>query len=137
MNPVLMNVPRRDRRVLLRRERKRREGGAWGHWERIPLPAGAPGQPGGWAREVREVCRNAVFSVLVRPLASGVVHLAISSLSGARPTWWEAQRIKNELAGELATAVEVYPPQAEVVDGADMYHLWVLPDPLPFSLWRL
>ena len=65
---------------------------------------------------------------------SGARHLAISSLSGIRPTWPEAQRMKNELAGDDATAVEVYPPQGEVVDQADMYHLWVLPGPIPFSL---
>jgi len=74
-----------------------------------------------------------VFSVLERPVV-GATHLAITSLSGVRPTWWEAQRIKNEIAGEAATAVEVYPPASEVVDEADMYHLWILPDPLPFSL---
>ena len=44
------------------------------------------------------------------------------------------QRIKDEIAGQDATAVEVYPPHSEIVDQADMYHLWVLPEPLPFSL---
>ena len=46
-----------------------------------------------------------------------------------------SERIKDEIAGPDATAVEVYPPQAEIVDDADMYHLWVLPAPLPFSLF--
>ena len=36
-----------------------------------------------------------------------------------------------------ATAVEVYPPSDQVVDGADMFHIWVLPEPLPFSLYEL
>jgi hypothetical protein len=72
--------------------------------------------------------------VLDRNLPDGTRHLMISSLTGDRPTWWEAQRIKNEIAGQNATAVEVYPPQSEVVDDADAYHLWVLPTSLGFSL---
>jgi len=44
------------------------------------------------------------------------------------------QRIKDELAGHDRTGVEVYPPHDEIVDQADMYHLWVLPEPLPFTL---
>lgn len=63
-----------------------------------------------------------------------MTHLAIASLSGERPTWWEMQRIKDELAGPDAMAVEVYPPAAEVVDEADMFHIWVLPQPLTFGL---
>jgi hypothetical protein len=37
------------------------------------------------------------------------------------------QRIKDTLAGPDRAAVEVYPPASEVVDQANMYHLWVLP----------
>lgn len=131
---ALATVSRNERRILLRAEAQRRASGNWGAWERIELPHGTGGR--GWNREVRAAHRNGVFAVLERPVDGGVVHLAISSLSGERPTWWEAQRIKNEIAGSEATAVEVYPPQGEVVDEADMYHLWVLPGGLPFSLAR-
>lgn len=86
----------------------------------------------GWLAEVDHVRKNRVFSVLVRNV-HGAVHLAVSSLSGDRPTWHEMQRIKDEIAGEAATGVEVYPPRPKVVDGADMFHLWIVP-PLPFSL---
>lgn len=58
----------------------------------------------------------------------------MASLSAIRPSWWEMQRIKDELAGKGCTAVEVYPPADEVVDDADMFHIWVLPEPLAFSL---
>ena len=61
-------------------------------------------------------------------------HLAVSSLSGQRPTWPEMQRIKDELAGPEATAIEVYPPRDQVVDEADMFHIWVLRGRLPFGL---
>lgn len=132
MNPVLATVTRNERRILLREEAVRRASGDWGYWEATQLPAGAPGL--GWCRLVRAVHRNKVFAVLDRPV-EGARHLAVSSLSGARPTWWEMQRIKNEIAGEDATAVEVYPPQSEVVDGADMFHIWVVPA-IGFSLHR-
>jgi hypothetical protein len=75
-----------------------------------------------------------VFSVLDRTLENSVRHLAVSSLSGIRPAWHEMQRIKDELAGCDKTAVEVYPPAAEIIDQADMFHIWVLPGALPFSL---
>jgi hypothetical protein len=70
-----------------------------------------------------------------RTLENGVRHLAVSSLSGIRPTWREMQRIKDSIAGCNKTAVEVYPPATEIVDQADMFHIWVLPEPLPFSLF--
>ncbi len=44
------------------------------------------------------------------------------------------QRIKDEIAGYDATAIEVYPPKSEVVDEADMFHIWVLRGKLPFGL---
>jgi hypothetical protein len=54
-------------------------------------------------------------------------HLAVSSLSGVRPTFHEMQRIKNELLGPEIIAVEIYPMQDDLVDAADMFHLWVIP----------
>lgn len=39
--------------------------------------------------------------------------------------WKVLQRIKNDVFGHWATAYEVYPPDAEVVDTANTYHLWV------------
>jgi hypothetical protein len=136
MNPALFEVDRKQRRLLLNAEGRARESGQWGEWETFHFPMGAAGK--GWAAAVTKAHRNKVFSVLDRKVdltvENGVRHLAISSLSGIRPTWHEMQRIKDELAGKEATAVEVYPPHEEVVDGADMFHIWVLPDRLPFGL---
>ena len=128
-------LPRNERRLVLRDEQKARKSGAWGAWERISITSGMIGG-NGWTRQVVAAHRNRCFCVLERPLPDGTIHLGVSSLSQVRPTWWEMQRIKNEIAGEGATAVEVYPPQGEVVDEADMFHIWVLPAPLPFSLFR-
>mgnify|MGYP003494831939 FL=1 len=131
MNPVLAEITRRERRGLLAVEARLRRSGEWGEWNTLRI---RPPCDFGGLGIFSPVHRNRVFAVLGRMDFSGARHLAISSLSGIRPTWPEAQRMKNELAGDDATAVEVYPPQGEVVDQADMYHLWVLPGPLPFSL---
>lgn len=132
-NHVMDGLSKRDKKRLLEREARIRQSGNWGDWEIITFPAGAAGRD--WSGCITKAHRNRVFSVLDRMDYSGVRHLAVASLSGIRPTWHEMQRIKDEIAGPDATAVEVYPPHAEIVDGADMFHLWVLPSPLPFSIY--
>lgn len=43
-----------------------------------------------------------------------------------RPIGWsEKMMIKNEIFGEDRVAIEVYPKQKNLVDSADVYHLWV------------
>ncbi|RXF72077.1 DUF7694 domain-containing protein [Hansschlegelia zhihuaiae] len=132
MAAILALLPRQKRRQLLDAEARVRRSGDWGPWVSTEIPYGAAGH--GFAAEFRKAHRNGAFAVLERQLTSGVRHFGISSLSGVRPSWWEAQRIKDELAGEAATAIEIYPPRDEIIDGADMFHLWVLTAPLPFGL---
>ncbi len=129
-NPALANVKPKAREALLSRERRWRRSGDWGLWERVENPHRL--RPG-WLGEVDHVRRNKVFAVLVRDVRFAV-HLAVSSLTGDRPTWHEMQRIKTELAGPDATGIEVYPPEREIVDQADMFHIWIVSD-LPFSLF--
>ena len=134
-NPALDGFARPQRKVLLKNEARRRKSGAWGTWERIEVEPGDLTESDGWTAEVRVVFRNDVFAVLTRLAFGGVVHFAVSSLTGIRPSWHEMQRIKDELAGPEKTAVEVYPPKDEIVDGSDMFHIWVLPGKLPFGLF--
>lgn len=129
-NPALATAPRKVRDALLSRERRWRRSGDWGAWERLENPHRL--RPG-WLGEVDHVRRNKVFAVLVRDVRFAV-HLAVSSLTGDRPTWHEMQRIKSDLAGPDATGIEVYPPDREIVDQADMFHIWIVSD-LPFSLF--
>lgn len=134
MNPALLHVDRSTRRSLLSAEARNRAKATWGEWEVITFPRGTVGKA--WAAEFTTAHKNRVFSVLDRTLPNGIRHLAVSSLSGIRPDWYEMQRIKDELAGPDKTAVEVYPPSTEIVDGADMFHIWVLIGTLPFSLYH-
>lgn len=130
---------RQQRRHAKALERKAFATGKWGEWRCTPTPQGMPDGKG-WVREIRFVYANDIYAVLERPMMTPwgfVRHLAIRTASNLEPPWRDKQRIKNELFGEFETAIEVMPPKSEVVDQADMYHMWILPAemPLPFSLF--
>jgi len=40
-------------------------------------------------------------------------------------SWRLLQDIKNDVAGADREAIEIYPPESEATDTANMYHLWV------------
>ena len=42
--------------------------------------------------------------------------------------WREMQNIKNELFGPETTAIEYYPAESQLVDKANIYWLWILPE---------
>lgn len=112
---------------LIDRERRALATGNWGPWEHGPLPTGARG----WLGQVHAVVKNHVVCVLMRTVTMAgigeVKHLAIRNYSSSDIPWAAKQRIKNELAGCDRMAVEVFPDVADLIDEANMYHLWVLP----------
>ena len=136
----MLGGTREQRRAAVKWEREAFRSGKWKPWERTSLPMGIPGATG-WCADVREIARNWLYVVLIRPVRTewGVVyHLAIRTASSLEPPWRDKQRIKNELFGSEAHAVEVMPRASELVDEADMYHMWVLPPSvrLPFTIYR-
>lgn len=50
-------------------------------------------------------------------------------------TWEELQQIKREVGFGDYYAVEVYPRDVDIVNVANIRHLWVLEQPLPFIGW--
>lgn len=50
-------------------------------------------------------------------------------------SWDELQAIKNDCGYGIHDAVEVYPDARDVVNVANMRHLWILEEKLPFA-WR-
>lgn len=57
-----------------------------------------------------------------------VTHLSIRSIDrSARHDWRDFQAIKDQLMGEDAEAVELYPARARLLDAANQFHLWCLP----------
>jgi len=46
--------------------------------------------------------------------------------------WRHFQRIKNEICGPEREACELFPAESRLVDGANQFHLWVLPAGMQF-----
>lgn len=95
----------------------------------------------GWFGEmnhayVDEKYQYAVMTREVNTEWGTVIHACIRNADESDIPWFEKQRIKNELFGPERCAVEVFPADSQLVDEANMYHLWVLPKEmkLPFSL---
>lgn len=95
----------------------------------------------GWFAELNKawVDENMEYAVLSREVETpwGIVtHACIRNAPDTDIPWAEKQRIKNELFGEDRTAIEVFPTSTDLVDEANMYHLWILPKnmKLPFGL---
>ncbi len=110
----------------------------WGTWEFRNEALSSPLAPKG----IYKACCNQIYSVQFfrhKTKWGNVVRLIIRRHDGkAGIPWPHRQRIKNELIGEDWTAIEVFPPENQVVDEANCYHLWVLPQQmtLPFGLWN-
>ena len=86
--------------------------------------------------------RAFLVQVFAGPAGVGVVRLSVCRTSLQASGRWEdgiawddLQRLKRECGYGDRAAVEVYPPDSEVVNDANMRHLWVLPEPPPF-MWR-
>ena len=83
----------------------------------------------------REVWGNNLYQIYVQHIEPNehrghlpLIHLSIKRLD-RKPIrdWRDLQRIKDELVGTDAEAVELFPSQQRLVDVANQYHLWCLP----------
>ena len=89
------------------------------------------------------VLRSREFLVQVFEEPRGVVRLSVNrtdwdmNLRRWREdiSWEDLQRLKSEAGYGCFDAVEVYPMDGDVVNEANMRHLWVLPESLHFA-WR-
>lgn len=70
---------------------------------------------------------------------NGVIRLSINRVTrhkgqwADKMTWDELQAIKHDVGFGDYFAVEIYPKDKDVVNVANMRHLWVLPRPLGFA----
>lgn len=115
------------------REQREIAGGAWGKWTERPdalcHPSRSPYLVRFWV--------NGTYSVqLHRPPAFSLIELLMIRRHDEQPvhSWSDLQRIKNELIGNDRMAVEVYPREEDLVDSANMYHLWVFPEEMTLKL---
>ena len=129
-----MNTTRAQRRQLERDNAKRPD-----RLQEIPRaqwPANAP-------PTIMRVFRSRDYLVQEyrepNPLVISRLSICRTSISGNRwkdgITWDELQRIKNECGYGNTDAIEIYPADNDVVNVANMRHLWVLDAPIPFA-WR-
>lgn len=109
---------------------------AWTPWEWRNYLVGHELAPKG----LRKCCLNNKYSVQFFDQQTGwglIEHLMVRR-HDSKPvrSWADLQRIKNELVGANRTAIEVFPAENNLVDQANIYHLWILPADveLPFGL---
>lgn len=138
----MSEAPRDVRRQVGAIERRERASGKWSPLKlmspeqiaegRVQARAAFGGVTTGWASQISQAYRNDWIVVLVRSVHSDILcvtvdHAAIRTAMCAEFGWRELQRIKDEIFGKDRMAVQVYPRQSDLVDAADMYHLWVFP----------
>lgn len=89
-----------------------------------------------------KILRSKDFFVQLFRQGAGVIRITVNRTQLKAPgrwvdgiTWDELQKIKSQLGYGHRDAVEVYPKDKDVVNVANMRHLWILPDPLGF-IWR-
>lgn len=130
-------IPNRAMRRHAKAEARRR--GDWA-WKRLPIdPELLKKFPA--VGNIAQAWRNDFYVVQVYRVATElgeVLHLCITGIDGGEPPWRDMQRIKDEIIGTDAEAVQVYPKKRDIMDQADIYHLFILPSewPIPFGLHR-
>lgn len=84
-----------------------------------------------------EVWRSRDYLVQVFDEGGGMLRVSVNRTHAAPGgrwddgiTWDELQQIKREIGRGDSYAVEVYPRDRDVVNVANMRHLWILPKPL-------
>jgi hypothetical protein len=72
---------------------------------------------------------NGQYVVIQKDFPSGMTHLSIRRQDRrACRDWRDFQAIKNQLCGDEREAIELYPAESRVVDTANQFHLWVMPE---------
>ena len=100
-----------------------------------------------WPTEKRSRCllsvwRSSRFLVMIYRERPGVLWMSVNrtEVKGSRwvdgITWDELQRLKREAGFGAMDAIEIYPRDEDVVDVANIRHLFILEDSLVEYGWR-
>lgn len=128
---MIARSTRHERRAAATLAKRAAKTGAWSAWEDRSHTAEHPLAPKG----MTGAYLNNVYSVQIyeRPDWQGFRKAMIRRHDGAAVRdWRHLQRIKSELFGAQAVALEMFPAESDLVDEANMYWLWVAP--VGFSL---
>jgi hypothetical protein len=72
---------------------------------------------------------NEIYVVIHTKLKGGIEHLSIRRRDRkACRDWRHFQEMKNQLCGPEREAMEIYPAESRLIDTANQFHLWVLPE---------
>ena len=101
----------------------------------------ALGYGNGWCAEMDRAWENGKYAVLARDIDTTmgkITHAFIRELLNRDIPWRDKQEIKNLIFGKESLAIEVFPPESDLVDAIGAYHLWVQHDlkDYPFNLKR-
>lgn len=114
----------------------------WGEWKFVPHTAYAPVPVAGMSEDDVRLAvewnkstlryENNVYKVNIKDVADygGNVWqwLSIKRIDrGIVRDWRHLQRIKNDLCGDERWGVEFFPPESELVDTSNQFHLCVMP----------
>jgi hypothetical protein len=102
---------------------------AWTFFEEAPLGVFGDGRmiahDGSYKVYVNSRYQVAVFKQDTEYDGVRTCHLSIKRVDGcAIHDWRDLQRIKNELVGDEAEGVELYPAESRLVDGANQFHMF-------------
>lgn len=112
----------------------------WHPLEHVPLHPADVERMRAATGELLEAFNNNVYSVQVftrHRLRPGTLQLVVRRHDGQDGIPWDdLQRIKNEICGRNAVALEVYPRADQFVNDANLRHLFVLPagEDAPFTI---
>lgn len=126
-----MNAPKMNRQARRAAERKAARG-MLANWTPLVHRPGMTNRDD-CPRGVKSCWSNENLIALVYDLKrtplGDAIPIGVRRVDGkpVRPTFHDMQRVKNQLAGSDATAVEVYPPENDLVDAANMYWMLVFP----------
>jgi hypothetical protein len=101
-------------------------------WEPMrPVARGEKGVP--WPSWATRVYQNNRFTAMVndasRTTKGPAIKVYISPHACGRDVFWkDLQRIKNEIFGPEALAVQYYPREADLVDEVNVYWIFVYPE---------
>lgn len=104
--------------------------GDWGMWEEITSECYLKLAEKPEIHRLKSYWKNNIYSAqIIRTEKGCVIGIRRHDQSTEVP-WAHKQRIKNELFWKGAQAVEIFPPEDELIDGANMFWLWVLEKPI-------
>ena len=86
-----------------------------------------------------ETWMNGQYVVIRKDDSQGFTHLSIRRADRrACRDWRDFQAIKNQLCGPEREGIELYPAESRVVDTANQFHLWVMPEGVTLPIgWRV